>query len=277
MVKKTYREVLNRASSFLESQGKEGYAIQFLFLERKKWTKMDWLLAMNQTIPTEEEELIQQDLTALLANHPPHYLLGYADFYGHRFKVTPATLIPRPETEELVAECLKESGKEKQLVVDVGTGTGAIAISLKLACPDWQMIAVDLSPEALTVAKENATNLGAVIDFRLGDTLAPVEEKIDILISNPPYISTEEWGLMDESVRTFEPKMALFAEENGLALYQKIAAEGKKKLHPEGKIFLEIGFQQGPAVKKIFEKAFPEKKVKILQDMSGKDRMIFVS
>lgn len=278
MVKKTYREVLTRASSFLEEQGKEGYGIQFLFLERKNWTKTDWLLKMNEEISQEDEKQIQEDLAALLQNQPPQYLLGYADFYGHRLQVTPATLIPRPETEELVELCLKKTSEEKLKVVDVGTGTGAIAISLKLARPAWQVIATDISEAALTVAKYNAQQLQADIDFRLGDTLAPLQgEKIDILISNPPYISEAEWEIMDESVRMYEPKTALFAKNDGLAVYQKLALESRDLLKTDGKIFLEIGFQQGAAVKEIFSKAFPEKSVHIFQDMAKLDRMIVVS
>jgi release factor glutamine methyltransferase len=123
MAKQTYREVLSRASSFLEAKGKEGYGIQFLFLERKNWTKTQWVLNMNQEISEADQQQIQADIAALLENIPPHYLLGYADFYDHRFKVTEATLIPRPETEELVALCLQETSKNLPLhVVDVGTG-----------------------------------------------------------------------------------------------------------------------------------------------------------
>ena len=155
MGKMTYREVLSRASSFLEDHGKEAYSIQFLFLERKQWKKLDWLLHMNEEISEEEQRLIETDLRLLLADHPPQYLLGYADFYDHRLKVTEATLIPRPETEELVEWCLDETPDVPLEVIDIGTGTGAIAISLKAARRNWHVSAVDLSEEALEVAKEN--------------------------------------------------------------------------------------------------------------------------
>ncbi|MGM0125751.1 protein-(glutamine-N5) methyltransferase, release factor-specific [Enterococcus sp. AZ194] len=277
MAKKTYREVLSRASSFLEEQGKEGYAIEFLFLERKNWTKTQWLLSMNQEIDVFEEQQIQADCEALLQDIPPHYLLGYADFYDHRFKVTEATLIPRPETEELVELCLRETPESGMLnVVDVGTGTGAIALSLKAKRPEWQVTAIELSPEALEVAKENAKALDISVTFILGNGLQPIEEKIDILISNPPYISQAEWSLMDESVRTYEPKLALFAENDGLAVYEQLAEEAVSRLKPDGKVFLEIGFQQGKAVQQIFQERFPEKKIELLQDLSGKDRMVYL-
>ncbi|MCO5477679.1 protein-(glutamine-N5) methyltransferase, release factor-specific [Enterococcus sp. AZ091] len=275
---KTYREVLSRASSFLETKGLEGYAIQYLFLARKNWQKLDWLLHMDQQISPADEVQIEADLQQLLAYRPPQYLLGYEEFYGHRFKVTEDTLIPRPETEELVALCLEQTEPAENLrVVDIGTGTGAIAVSLKLARPHWQIAAVDLSEAALAVAKENAAQLGAEVAFYQGDTLTPVgDQSWDIIVSNPPYISEQEWELMDASVRQFEPQMALFAAENGLVMYRKIADQAKKLLTPDGKIFVEIGFQQGKSVQRIFAEAFPDKKVTVIQDLSGKDRLVAV-
>lgn len=275
---KTYREVLSRASSFLETKGLEGYAIQYLFLARKNWQKLDWLLHMDQQISPADKVQIEADLQQLLAHHPPQYLLGYEEFYGHRFKVTEDTLIPRPETEELVALCLEQTEPAENLrVVDIGTGTGAIAVSLKLARPHWQIAAVDLSEAALAVAKENAAQLGAEVAFYQGDTLTPVgDQSWDIIVSNPPYISEQEWELMDASVRQFEPQMALFAAENGLVMYRKIADQAKKLLTPDGKIFVEIGFQQGKSVQRIFAEAFPDKKVTVIQDLSGKDRLVAV-
>lgn len=273
---KTYVEVLSRASSFLEAAGKEGYAIEYLFLARKQWNKTDWLLHMREEISTAEEQLIKEDMASLMKNIPPQYLLGYEYFFEHRFKVTQDTLIPRPETEELVALCLSHNDTSAKKVVDIGTGTGAIAISLKLARPAWTITAVDISESALKVATENAETLQAPITFRESDVLSAITEKQDIIISNPPYISRAEWDLMDESVRTYEPKQALFAENDGLAIYQKIAEESQGVLQPDGMIFLEIGFQQGLAVQKIFQRIYPDKTVTIHQDLSGNDRMIMV-
>jgi len=273
---KTYQEVLSWASSFLEEQGKEGYAIQYVFLARKHWTKTDWLLNMRKEISFAEEQQLQSDLAALLANHPPQYLIGYEEFYGRRFHVTTDTLIPRPETEELVALCLEKNSSEPLTVVDVGTGTGAIAITLKAERPNWQVMAVDISVAALEIAQKNSQALTTEVDFYLGDTLEPISQPIDVLISNPPYISQSEWSLMDESVRLFEPKTALFASNNGLAMYEKLAQQAKMKLQPHGKIFLEIGFQQGEAVKKLFQEVFPNKVIEIKKDLAGQERMIFV-
>jgi release factor glutamine methyltransferase len=272
-----YYEVLERASSFLESKGVEGNSILFVFLERKGWSKTDWLLHLREEMPKSEEQQLNADVKRLAEHYPPQYLLGYSDFYEQRFLVSEATLIPRPETEELVAQCLQENTNLPLKVVDVGTGTGAIAISLKLARPAWQLTAIDLSEAALAIAKKNAAALQADITFEHGDGLGPISEKIDLLIANPPYISAAEWSLMDQSVRTFEPKMALFAENDGLAIYQQLARQAQSLLKLTGKIYLEIGFQQGAAVQAIFQQAFPDKVVRILKDLSGNDRMVIVA
>ncbi len=275
---KTYREVLDRASCFLESQGKEANAICYVFLKRKDWTLTDWLLHMNEPIASRDEEQIKADLDQLLQDVPPQYLTGFEEFFGRHFAVNKATLIPRPETEELVALCLKQNPRQKKTlkVVDIGTGTGVIAVTLKLERPLWQVMAVDISEGALLQAQKNAQKLGAALVFYQGDTLEPIKDQVDLIIANPPYISSTEWALMDASVKKYEPKTALFAENEGLAIYQKIAQQAQAKLAAEGQIFLEIGFQQGPKVQEIFHSAFPLKKVELFQDMAGLDRMVFV-
>lgn len=279
MGKNSYREVLARASSFLEQNQLEGHMIEYVFLQRKHWNKTDYLLHMHEPITAEDQKQIDEDMAKLLAHYPPQYLIGSEVFLDYRFKVTPDTLIPRPETEELVEKCLKLTQKQANQalkVVDVGTGTGAIAISLKDKRPTWQVSAVDLSSAALEVAKENAQQIGVALEFILSDCLDEVVGPIDVLISNPPYISKDEYELMDVSVREFEPKMALFAENNGLAIYEKLAKQAQSKLAKDGKIFLEIGFMQGSAVKELFRAAFPKKQVSIHKDLFGNDRMIVV-
>lgn len=279
MGKNSYREVLARASSFLEQNQLEGHMIEYVFLQRKHWNKTDYLLHMHDPITAEDQKQIDEDMAKLLAHYPPQYLIGSEVFLDYRLKVTPDTLIPRPETEELVEKCLKLMQKQANQalkVVDVGTGTGAIAISLKDKRPTWQVCAVDLSSAALEVAQENAQQIGVALEFVLSDCLDEVAGPIDVLISNPPYISQDEYELMDISVREFEPKMALFAENNGLAIYEKLAKQAQSKLAKDGKIFLEIGFMQGSAVKELFQAAFPKKQVSIHQDLFGNDRMIVV-
>lgn len=278
MAKVSYREALLRASSLLTAKGLEAESILYVFLRRKGWDTTQWLLHFQEEIPATDEAQLAADLQALLNFVPPQYLLGYEEFCGHSFKVTEATLIPRPETEELVMAAIESFPAEQAIqVVDIGTGTGAIGLSVKLARPNWQVTVTDLSAVALAVAQTNAKNLQADVAFIQGDTLEPVQNRaIDLLLSNPPYISEQEWDLMDESVRRFEPKAALFAAEDGLAIYRKLAKQAPEKLSKTGQILLEIGFAQGAAVQSLFQEAFPEKEVRILKDMAGQDRIIHV-
>lgn len=275
---KTYRQLIQEATRTLEAHGKEGYAIQAVFLRRKEWDKTQFLLNLDQLASNEDQAQVAADLDQLLADYPPQYLTGVEEFYGRLFQVTEDTLIPRPETEELVELCLAFSDTKKALnVIDIGTGTGAIAISLKAQAPKWQVHASDLSFEALAVAKENAKRLRQTIVFHQGDTLEPVlDQQFDIIISNPPYIAKSEWEVMDASVRLFEPKMALFAPNDGLAIYEKLAQFAPHCLAPDGKLFLEIGYLQKEAVLEMFQAAFPNKKVEAKKDLFGNDRMIVV-
>lgn len=276
MATKTYFEVHKRASSFLEEKGKDQHALLYLLLEQLKWTKTDWLLHMNEELPQDVEELIQTDLRLLLADHPPQYILGYADFYNLRLQVNEDTLIPRPETEELVELVLAKTDGQEQTVVDVGTGSGAIAISLKKARPNWRMLATDISTGALQVARSNALELACDVEFLAGSVLTPINGPIDVIVSNPPYIAESEKNVMDASVLKYEPLSALFAPHNGLAVYEQLAQEAQTKLAPHGKIFLEIGYTQKEAVLAIFQKAFPQKRITAYQDLAKKDRMIVV-
>ncbi|BAL61771.1 peptide chain release factor N(5)-glutamine methyltransferase [Melissococcus plutonius] len=276
----SYFEVLQWASSLLIKNGQEGHAIYYVFLKRKNWEKIDWLQHMKETMPKEEKKQLETDLSKLLNDYPPQYLLGETEFYGLPFLVNEHTLIPRPETEELIDYCLKENEAAYSTIVDVGTGTGAIAISLKHARPQWQVTGIDISKQALIVAQENAKILNTTIDFLSGDLLEPLMmngQKVDMIISNPPYISEAEKNWMDRSVIKYEPALALFADQNGLAIYQRLAEEAKKVLEEDGKIYLEIGFQQGRAVQEIFQQAFPTKQIIIKKDLAENDRIVAIT
>lgn len=278
MAKISYREALQRASSLLGAKGLEPESMLYVFLRRKQWDTTQWLLHFSEEIPPADQAQLAADLEELLAFRPAQYLLGYEEFCGHRFKVTEATLIPRPETEELVMAAIESFPPDRYVrAADIGTGTGAIGLSVKLARPQWQVALTDLSQAALAVAKENAELLGAQVAYYQGDTLEALPPgEVDLLLSNPPYISVAEWDLMDESVRRYEPKSALFAEDEGLAIYRKLAQQAPARLTKDGQVFLEIGFAQGKAVQEMFQAAFPEKEVAILKDLAGQDRIIHV-
>ncbi|MGO2083886.1 peptide chain release factor N(5)-glutamine methyltransferase [Vagococcus sp.] len=275
----TYFEVLQWASSFLEKAKKEVYIAEYLILERLNWNKTDLLMHFKQEMPEVEKSQLMADLNLILEDVPPQYIIGSTEFLGERYKVSRETLIPRPETEELVMLCLEENNLPMQSVIDIGTGTGIIAISLKKARPDWQVSALDLSEGALAIAQENAKNHQVELELYQSDVFDEVEKtkKFDIIISNPPYIAMDEKDVMDESVKRYEPLTALFAEEQGLAVYKKIARQAQDYLSIKGQIYLEIGYQQGREVQAIFQAAFPKKKVSIVKDMNQNERMIKVT
>ena len=185
-------------------------------------------------------------------------------------------LIPRPETEELVELILTENAKPNQSVLDIGTGSGAIALALAKNRPDWLVTASDISPYALNLASENASLQDLKISFKKSDCFAEIAENYDIIVSNPPYISRADESEVGLNVLHSEPHLALFAEEDGLAIYRKIAQEAKNHLREGGKIYLEIGYKQGHSVPALFRKYLPEKRVRTLKDQFGQDRMVVV-
>jgi release factor glutamine methyltransferase len=275
---KTYFEVLKWASSFLENNHQEAYIAEYLLLEKNGWTKTDLLMNFKKQMPLAEYNAYKTDLEKVTLHIPVQYLIGSTEFYGRRFNVNEHTLIPRPETEELVELILKDNYQENLEVVDIGTGTGIIALSLSLENPTWKVTGLDISKEALKIAIRNNQALEGQAHFLESDVLSkfPKNKKIDILVSNPPYISYDEWEEMDESVREYEPKQALFAENNGLAIYEKIAKESTTVLSETGRIYLEIGYLQGESVSQIFKEAYPTKSVRVIKDLNGQDRIIEV-
>ncbi len=274
----TYREVLKWASSFLKEAGQEEIAAEILLRERLEWSKTDFILQLDQLVtPTIKHQWVE-DIKRHSTGVPIQYIMGYEWFFDNQFKVTSDTLIPRPETEEIVDKFLKSAPEKALKVLDIGTGTGVIAITIKKERPQDDVTAIDLSSQALAVAKENGEKLKANVRFLLGDLTEPVkEEQFDVVISNPPYIGVDEKQYMDESVLNYEPELALFAENEGLAVYQRLAKELPTILKPDGQLFLEIGFKQGPVIKTLFQEAFPTATVTIEKDMSGQNRLLKVT
>lgn len=216
----------------------------------------------------------------LLTGKPIQHIIGQEWFYGRPFTVSEDVLIPRPETEELVQGALERAaeifGDESILAADIGTGSGAIAVTFQLEYKNVRMTATDISEAALTVARKNAEKNGAHITFKQGDLAQPLRnEKWDVILSNPPYIDQVEATSMSPTVVDYEPHSALFAEENGLALYRKLSETLPSIMNKKALIGLEIGYKQGAAVQSLFQQAFPKAKVDVVQDLNGKDRMIF--
>ncbi|MGL6047550.1 MAG: peptide chain release factor N(5)-glutamine methyltransferase [Vogesella sp.] len=209
-----------------------------------------------------------------LAGEPVAYLLGEREFYGRRFAVSPAVLIPRPETEHLVEAALDKVGRKPAArVVDLGTGSGAIAVTLALEAPAWQVAAVDLSPDALAMARRNAEALGASVAFHHGSWFEPLPAaaQYELIVSNPPYIDAADHHLGEGDVR-FEPRMALTDGNDGLDCLRAIAAAAPTRLAAGGWLMVEHGYDQGPACRQLFEQAGLQQ-VHTLPDLAGLDRV----
>ncbi len=230
----------------------------------------------------ESEELvkvsknIEKDYQKLLEGYPIQYLIGYVDFYGYKINVNENVLIPRYETEYLVEKTINYSKKmfdSKLDILDLGTGSGAISIALGKKL-DSNVTGVDISDKALEVAKNNALQNNININFIKSDMLENVTGKYDIVISNPPYIDSEE-KIMD-SVKKYEPHLALYAEDNGLYFYKNILSNIKPYLKEKFIIAFEIGWWQGKLIETIAKEYFEDSKVLTLKDLTNRDRYIFV-
>ena len=267
-------DVLADYEKQLEAIGEEPEALSFVYRDLKQWDLTQFVLNLRQEVSEEDDRLLAAIFTQLQAHKPAQYILGYEDFHGLRFQVDERVLIPRPETEELVDLILEENPSKELKVLDIGTGSGAISVSLKKSRPLWQVTASDLSADALVLAKENAKLNQADISFVQSDVFEDISGNFDIIVSNPPYISENDKDEVGLNVLTSEPKMALFADEDGLAIYRRIVEGAAEHLIPQGKIYFEIGYKQGQDLKQLLYLHFPDKRVRILKDQFGQDRMV---
>lgn len=239
-------------------------------------SQADYFLCKDIELSANQEENLQSILRRLLCFEPIQYVQGFTWFLSHRFLVTPAVLIPRPETEELVQRIIQET-EAGASVLDVGTGSGCIAISLALSLPEAKVEAWEVSLEAMEVAMHNAEQLHAQVDFRLQDMLSCQWEggrRYDLIVSNPPYVLEQERTTMAPNVVDYEPELALFVpDDDPLLFYRKIGEMGRQALKPEGRLYFEINRTQGTAVKQLLEsQGYSD--VTICQDISHNDRMI---
>ena len=257
-------------------QGEEAESLSFVYRSLKNLSFTDFVFALQQEVTEEEKQFVEEIYQQLASHKPAQYIIGQADFFGMQLKVDKRVLIPRLETEELVELILAENPKENLKNLDIGTGSGAIALALAKNRPDWSVTAADISQDALELASENAKNQNLNIFFKKSDCFAEISEKYDIIVSNPPYISREDESEVGLNVLHSEPHLALFADEDGLAIYRRIVEEAKDYLTDGGKIYLEIGYKQGQSVPALFRKHLPEKRVRTLMDRFGQDRMVVV-
>ncbi len=224
----------------------------------------------------EQWEALGEFLNRVIAGEPIQYVVGNADFMGRVFKCDKRALIPRPETEELVATVLTAADRAtSRQIIDVGTGTGCIAISLAFECPAAEIIATDISANALALARENAAAHGqdSRIKFLQTDLLDGFEpQSADIIVSNPPYIADAEATSLAPEIREHEPRTALFAGADGLGVIRRLIPQAFQVLRPGGRLFLEIGETQSAAVKHLLEQA-GYSDVTTRKDLAGHDRI----
>jgi release factor glutamine methyltransferase len=228
---------------------------EFLLRHLLKYERAALLVRWNERLHENEAERYAELVARRQRGEPIQYITGEAEFYGLPFRVTPAVLIPRPETEHLVETVIALCrGMERPRVVDVGSGSGAIAVALAHQLQQAQMTAMDISADALAVARENAQRNGVAerIRFAKGDLLAPVKgERFEVVASNPPYVSSDERAAMDVEVREFEPETALFAGADGLAVYRRLIPQAAEVLVTGGHIAVEIGYDQRDAIREL--------------------------
>ncbi|RZS95227.1 peptide chain release factor N(5)-glutamine methyltransferase [Cecembia calidifontis] len=271
-IRKLFKEYVDKLAGLYPLEEAESLVI-WLFEEFLGKKRMD--IIRDEQIEKLPEAL-QDALDQLLKGKPIQYILGTAPFYGREFEVSPAVLIPRNETEELVHLIIKENPGEGLRILDIGTGSGCIPITLSREMNHPQVFAVDISPEALEMAKRNAFVHHAAVDFRLLDILKEdiPFENLDIVVSNPPYVRYSEKEKMHQNVLEYEPHLALFVfDEDPLLFYREIALKAGKVLKQGGKLYFEINEALGLDTQKLME-SLGYSQVRVLKDLNDRERMV---
>lgn len=275
------RQAITKACLLLRRQGKEESLARFLLMYMLDESPQLFSNNISEELSGENEEkyfsLIEKHIKE---DMPLSHLVGFEYFYDRKFKVTKDVLSPRMETEELiyrVIEYVKTTKKDSIKILDLCTGSGIIAITLKkeLELKSVGLIASDISEEALEVAKENAELNNADIKFIQSDIFNNIDEKFDIIVSNPPYIDRKDEITMKTNVLSYDPHLALFAEEEGMYFYRKIVEEAKNYLNDSGVIFFEIGHDQREKITKLAD--INDYHAEVYKDLNGRDRMAFLS
>ncbi|MFS0750282.1 peptide chain release factor N(5)-glutamine methyltransferase [Oceanobacillus sp. 1P07AA] len=274
-------EVLQRASLFLEKAGREPKVAEILLLHHLQITKEQLLMRWRDPIDENTIKAFEKDIfTHVETGVPVQHLTKVEHFYGREFEVNQHVLIPRPETEELVQQVIQQAKTmDKPLtIVDVGTGSGVIAITLALELPGSRVYATDISEKALSVAKRNADAMQADVTFLQGNFIEPfvdMDQTADIIVSNPPYIPWSQSDELQDTVKNFDPDLALFAESNGLAAYHAILRQMKTmKLSEQSMLAFEIGFDQAATITNMIRQNLPLREVFTIKDINQKDRIL---
>ena len=274
------RQAITKACLLLRRQGKEESLARFLLMYMLDESSQLFSNSLSEQMSKENEE----KYFSLIEKHikedvPLSHLVGFEYFYDRKFKVTKDVLSPRMETEELIYKVIKyvkKTNKNNLKILDLCTGSGIIAITIKkeLEQVSVDVIASDISEEAIEVAKENARFHEATIKFIKSDIFYNIDDKFDIIVSNPPYIDRKDEVTMLDNVLKYDPHLALFAEEEGLYFYRKIIEQAKDYLKENGVMFFEIGYDQKDKIIQLAD--MNEYSAKVYKDINGRDRMAFL-
>ena len=274
------RQAIAKACLLLRRQGKEESLARFLLMYMLDESPQLFSNSLSEKLSKENEE----KYFSLIEKHikedvPLSHLVGFEYFYDRKFKVTKDVLSPRMETEELiykVVEYVKATKKNNLKILDLCTGSGIIAITLKKELEQVlvDVIASDISEEAIEVAKENAQSHDATIKFVKSDIFNNIDDKFDIIVSNPPYIDRKDEVTMKDNVLKYDPHLALFAEEEGMYFYRKIIEQANDYLNENGVIFFEIGYDQKDKIIKLAD--MNGYSAEVYKDINGRDRMAFL-
>ena len=271
------RQAITKACLLLRRQGKEESLARFLLMYILDENSQQFTNNISEQLSKEKEELYFSLIDKHIEkNVPLSHLAGFEYFYDRKFKVTKDVLSPRMETEELiykVIEYIKSINKNNIKILDLCTGSGIIGITLRkeLESKSLEVVASDISEEALKVAKENAIMNEAEVKFIQSDIFENINEKFDIIVSNPPYIAYNDKITMEDNVLNYDPHLALFAEEDGMYFYREIVENAKEYLEEDGLVFFEIGYDQREKILKLAnENGF---KAEVYKDINGRDRM----
>jgi release factor glutamine methyltransferase len=281
----TIQKLLNWVAEYLKNKGVDSPRLSAeILLSSVLGLKRIELYTQFEKIITEEQLTRLHDLVERAGKHEPiAYLAGKTGFYSLELDITADCMIPRPETELLVERAIEflRTRNGKQFVCDLCTGSGCIAVAIARNYPDCQIIATDISDAALSVAAKNDEKHGLKERIKLlcGDLFDPIMpqldvEKFDLIVCNPPYVSTAEFEKLGKNVKDYEPKLALFAGDDGLDIYRKIIERVGEFLKPDAALMLEIGYNQGQNVREFLEQVRIFAEITIEKDFNGNDRMI---
>lgn len=251
--------------------------VKILLAELLNLNPLELLNHLNEEVDQEKINTFKQEIKSLKNNKPIQYVLGNVNFYGQKFYINENVLIPRFETEELVENTIKYINQHftKPIdIIDLGCGTGVIGLTLEQKVSTNSVDLIDISKKALEVTNKNCGKLNSKANIIESDMFSNVEKKYDVIISNPPYIKTNEE--IEEIVKENEPSIALYAGEDGLDCYKKILKDIKKHMKEKCLIAFEIGYKQKDDIINLIRKNIPDVKIEAKKDLSGKDRMIFI-